>query len=167
MIYWLQLGGGGERRAWWRCIWGLKWRRMHGDLRQPAGTFIPSSPSVSGLQSVSPLLHTAAASSHVLTLFCSFSVSHQLYCRCTRLPKVYVNFSISRDASALRYRGIHLHANHTKRIHTVFTLVIGLLMYWFLFFIIQRQIKDTTGIKRTNPVWCDYGFSKDTSCGFQ
>ena len=39
----------GER--WWLCTSGLKWKRMHGDLRQLAGLFIPFFHRVSCLQS--------------------------------------------------------------------------------------------------------------------
>ncbi|KAG8006574.1 hypothetical protein GBF38_021030, partial [Nibea albiflora] len=77
---------------------------MHGALTQLAGVITLELHIVSGLRSAGESSPQSSCC-FVLTLLCSFSCSHQLYCRCTSLPEVYVNFTISRDASAVRYRG--------------------------------------------------------------
>lgn len=80
-------------------------KRMQGALGLQAGTFILSL-HYPFCRQVSASPRAAAGFSHVLLLLCSFSPSHQLYCRSTRLPKVYVKFSISTEASALSCGGI-------------------------------------------------------------
>lgn len=90
---------------------------------------------------VRPVVHNAALSFHVLLLLCSYSASHQLYCRCTRLPKVYLNFSVSRDTSALRNRAITW-CSHKEALISCSSWPAAFKCIDCCF-VIQRQIKET------------------------
>lgn len=100
----------GPRGArWWLCTSLCEWQRMHGGLRQLAATD-PCPPRCSSGGSGHPLRGESAALLRAALCFhaCSLSASRQLYCKCTRLPKVCMWTSgISREASAVRDRGRH------------------------------------------------------------
>lgn len=72
-----------------------------------------------------------------------------------------MNFSISREASALSYGGIQLDAccsggTLTKSMHCV--LILGINIFNGSGFFIQSQIKDTLTKKETNVMRCEFKF---------